>query len=1295
MRYRWDKKDGLPDWNISCFMQDSQGLLWIAFSTSNELFTFDGYRFRAVQSVNALKKSRIVRLAEDRQHNIWMVRETGSTATIDVLNPATDEVSPLHTYLSLPHPVQIPIDNVVIFYNVAGRIWVGSLKKAYYYDGSWKKVFEDRSGGKLWYPAPGGLFWYEKADRLYLCDGHAAVLDSFPNQGFVLRRPWLDSDLNLWAAYSKPGQTTIDHYYRLRPRNRGIAANYTRKAPGTDWLNDQDHFSRAFNRSKFISRGFLMTQTPEGWHLGLPDSPRLVNFSRRYPDSEDMKVFYFDRSDGFWTNNTNGLSRFALKAGKTPFKTLLKDHTPVHSIRGMVKKDRQLYVLSHGGSVRVDMADGKASPLLFPYNDLGYFLLPEGDLLWIGTQEKVVAVQVGGEANVYPIQDGQLPTYALHRSPSMGLLAGTGKGLYRLNPRSGVFERTLFLDHEIFSFHENQDGLWVGTADGLILLDARFRIRRKALQRGVHPVSIRPEHIYEDSDGRFWIASRGAGLLHWDPQTDALRVYDASTGMPHDNIHAVYPDGYGYLWLPSDGGLIRFHKRSGYIQTFYKKDGLADDEFNSFAHFRDKDGTLFFGGINGITFFHPKDVPAYTGNRQPLTLVEASTFNLRTGASSFQVKNASGVKPLVLKPRNTHLDLDVSPFVYEADPSIQYAWKIEGFNRDWVRQTSPRIRLYNLPYGKHTLQVRYHRFGDTWPGPVLELPVQVLRPFYLRWPFFLLVALCITGIARAYSYRRNRQLRSAKLQLEAEVQRRTLQVEENIQVISRQAQELRSLDELKSRFFANVTHELRTPLTLIIGPVERLLQKTEPPEKTNENLHIVHRNAQKLLDLVEELLDLSKLESQKLVLDERPLHFYSFITRLFGSFAPYAEHRKVRFIFHYDCQHDLMIWADAPKLEKIISNLLSNALKFTPSNGRITLSVFKEGEALHIRVEDTGRGIPPEDLPYIFDRYFQSKRPDAPLQGGTGIGLSLSREYARLLGGELNVKSVVGQGSMFSFHFPVKYPPAAFREENPLVESAADPSRIGGKPLRSKVPTLLIVEDDYDLIRYIRSILEEEYNTLIADNGASALRQLSEYSVDLILSDVMMPEMDGFQLLEAVRAQGSDIPFIFLTARMDRDDRMQALRIGVDDYLTKPFLEEELQVRLRNLLERQAVRRAMANAPEEERGEEDAIPSYDRQWFARLEAVMEENISNPDFNVNQMAVCMNLSVRAVQYRIRTLTGMSPVNYLTEFRLNRARQLIEARSYQTVAEVCFAVGYRTPRYFTEIFKTRYGKSPSEF
>ncbi len=1289
-RYQWDEKDGLPNWNITCSLQDSRGLMWMV--SNNGLFTFDGHRFRSIQSVNTLPApGDIHRMAEDLHGQIWLVRLHNHIATVDVLDPATEKVRPLHDYLSQKNPVRIPIyDDALLTYDIGGRIWIGSLQKGYRYDGSWNEVLaRSIPATEHWYPASGGQFWFQQGNDLYLGDGYSTRYERFANQGFTLRWAWLDSNLRLWAAYSKPGQTAIDHYYGLTPQGRSIAAHYTRKTPETGWINEQNINAQ---RMRPIRHGLMIAQKADGIYLGRPDSPWMINLSRQYPDIEDMQTFYLDRSGGMWSSNTNGLIRIVLSS-PLPFKTLFTDAIPAYSMRGIVRKNDILYALSYGGARQVYLSDGKVATWEFPGNRYGCTVINHQGVLWIGQHgDSLYAIHADGKREGYFIKNVE-GVFALHSSPSMGLIAGTKKGVYRLRPGTKTFERMALQGYEIFAFHESPEGLWVGSSNGLYLLNARFYPVRHTLhiEKGFNGI---PKHIYEDPDGRFWIATHGSGLIHWDPATDTLHAYNTRTGMSNDNVHAVYPDKYGYLWLPSDRGLMRFHKATGYVETFYKMDGLASDEFNALSHFQDADGTLFLGGINGISYFHPKDIPVYTESKHPLSLIEAHTFRIETGRSFFQLKNASALKTLVFKPRDTYLDLEVSPFLYVPHTSLLYEWKIDGFHTHWMAQNSSIIRIYDLPYGTHTLYIRYRKSGDTRPNKPLALRILVVRPFYLRWPFLALVALLLASAVRYYNFVRLRQLRSANLHLESEVLRRTREIEADKQTIFRQASELRTLDELKSKFFANVTHELRTPLTLILGPTEHLI-KNAPAQNTQLHLNAIQRNAQKLLNLVDELLDLSKMESNKLVLEEKPVHVYKLISHLFASFTPYAEHRKISFNLHFECAYDLTVMIDARKFEKIISNLLSNALKFNTNGGKIDLLIQKRSDDLLAQVSDSGQGIRSEDLPFIFDRYFQSKTSEVNVPGGTGIGLSLCREYAHLFGGTLSVQSEWGRGSIFTLVFPLKYPPHPTHLENyadPAPQSPSPPYKPAQHPERY---TVLVVEDDLDMVSYIQSLLANEYNLLVADNGKTALQYLDQSPVDLVLSDVMMPEIDGFALLETVKKEKPGIPFIFLTALMSTPDRIRALRTGVDDYLTKPFLEDELRARLQNLLQRYKVRQDMAALDHTGNAGDPGSPSYDQKWMSELEAVVYEHISNPDFSIVQLASRMNLSIRALQYKIKSYTGLTAVNYLTEMRLVRARVLLETHRYETISEVCYAVGFKTKHYFARLIKERYGKLPSEF
>ncbi len=447
------------------------------------------------------------------------------------------------------------------------------------------------------------------------------------------------------------------------------------------------------------------------------------------------------------------------------------------------------------------------------------------------------------------------------------------------------------------------------------------------------------------------------------------------------------------------------------------------------------------------------------------------------------------------------------------------------------------------------------------------------------------------------------------------------------------------------------------------------------------------------------------MEANKLTLEEKPTVLYPFLARLIAGFAPYAQHRQIALHLEYHCPNAFTLLLDQKKCEKILNNLIGNAIKFTPAKGAITLAVHYDYPNMIMQVTDTGSGIPPEDLPFVFDRYYQSKSRDSQLQGGTGIGLSLGREYARLFGGDLTISSKLGEGTVAHFIFPPKILPAIACEsprDYPYEQTTQPFSYEAGQETPKKIkPTILIVEDDKDMLDYIASILAPDYQLLVAENGHSALKQLESYPADLVLSDVMMPGMDGFQLLKAAKERYQDLPFILLTARIESPDRLTALRLGVDDYLTKPFQEEELLARLQNLLERYDTRRQIRTEPKKGKVEvsdtvtPERIQSFDKKWLIILETTVQENLSNPHLSVQTLADKMAISERTLQNKIKAYTGLTPNQYLTEARLQKARELLEAKAFQTISEVCYAVGFKTTQYFAVIMKKRFGKAPSEY
>jgi signal transduction histidine kinase/CheY-like chemotaxis protein/AraC-like DNA-binding protein len=513
-------------------------------------------------------------------------------------------------------------------------------------------------------------------------------------------------------------------------------------------------------------------------------------------------------------------------------------------------------------------------------------------------------------------------------------------------------------------------------------------------------------------------------------------------------------------------------------------------------------------------------------------------------------------------------------------------------------------------------------------------------------------------------------------------------------LIREQSEQLKTLDQAKSRFFANVSHELRTPLTLILGPIQTLLKGGQLNEKQTKLLNTADQSGRQLQELVSEILDLRKLEMGKMGVNLQPVALGPFFKNQFTQFESLAERKGISFIYETTIDDTFAAHIDPAKCRQILNNLLSNAFKFTPQGGHIRASLSANAGMLKLEVADSGPGIHPDDLPHVFDRFFQTSRPDKPAEGGTGIGLALCMEYARLFGGDIEVESAVGKGAVFRVKWPVEVggsvQSSVFSFQ--LSEESGEVSQFFEEKPDGSRPTILVVEDNPELQDYIRLILSEKYHVLTAGNGEEALnRTLKIENCRLILSDLMMPVMDGFQLLEALKSDDATrhIPVIMLTARAEARDKLKALRIGVDDYITKPFDEEELLVRIENLLNNQTAR--FQDVPEE--AATPALSAADREWLERFETFVQKNLSNSILSIPMLADELAMSESTLLRQLKRLTGLTPVQYLQEVRLDRARRLLEDRTYDSIARVAAETGYNDARSFSRIFKQRFGKAPS--
>lgn len=559
------------------------------------------------------------------------------------------------------------------------------------------------------------------------------------------------------------------------------------------------------------------------------------------------------------------------------------------------------------------------------------------------------------------------------------------------------------------------------------------------------------------------------------------------------------------------------------------------------------------------------------------------------------------------------------------------------------------------------------------------------------------IALCLSILALFLLYRFLRFRKAAELEQER------LKNKINVQQLTYEQKErerLEEVDAFKSRFFANISHELRTPLTLILGPVDRLLKKGVFQQQEQTQLSLVHQNAGFLLKRVNEILDLTKFDARQMQLQEIPTVFYDFCRRLAANFESFAQQKDQQLTFNYRLDKDLNILLDQTKFAHVFNNMLANAIKYTAEDGHIAISLYEKSSVagrLILEVKDDGMGIREEELSHIFDRFYQGDQGEHKA-GGSGIGLALSREVAQVMQGEISVKSSWGEGSTFYFEFPYREVMGVVKETDlsetgPTdldLEAAISPAVAVGQR-----PGVLVVEDNKQLRDYLQLILREHYEVTTAQNGMDALEKLSDWNGHLIISDVMMPKMDGFELLAELK--GSDkyrhLPVIMLTARTEMQDKLKALRIGVDDYLLKPFVEEELLTRIQNLLRHDS--RHKISSVANERPIHNDISAADLQWLEQLENILKGEVGNPSFTFNQLEAMLFISRSQLQRRLKKLTGLTPNKYFREIKLQMARELLESGKVRTVNEVAGAVGFDTTKYFSKIYEERYGRRPVEW
>jgi signal transduction histidine kinase/DNA-binding response OmpR family regulator len=877
--------------------------------------------------------------------------------------------------------------------------------------------------------------------------------------------------------------------------------------------------------------------------------------------------------------------------------------------------------------------------------------------------------------------------------------------------------RPLLIDGKAFSFSglihnlllDDKDILWVASNEGLYQVDLT---QKKVSHFGAgqdfedHRVLV----IEKDRHGRIWLGTVYGGVHLFDPERgEVVKIINNANGLSNNTVVSILEDDEGDIWVGTYDGLNLLDAEGNVISSFNTEDGLSHYEFNRYSYYKDREGLLYMGTVSGLNIIDPSLLKQeLKGSGLPkIYLTQLSYYDSKTDKKVNVHHLQSFDETIVLEADNRNITVDVAMTNYGFASKNRYAYRLEGINREWnYMGNNHQIKLFNLPAGSYQLSITGIDKNGNWAENPIALNIHAREYFYKQSWFYMALALPFLVFALLWV----RRLRQEKDILEREVDKRTVQIRKDKELIEQQASELRQLDQMKSRFFANISHDFRTPLTLITGPAELLKGEDEFKRKPRirESLQSILLNGKKLLNLVDEMMDLARIESRQVRLREAQIELYPYCEKIFQAYRADSVRKNIRYELNYQIGASSQLVTDPGRLEKILSNLLSNAFKFTPEQGAITFRVYADQDRVYFEVKDNGRGIPAEDLPHIFDRYFQSNQHALSAASGSGIGLSLSSELARLLKGEIQVQSQYGEGATFVLSLPgqlVKGSNRHSKESTPVVKPATGVQPPVMKKRDKQASVVMIIEDNLEVQEFVAGLLSEKYEVICRNNGQEALHYLEAQGhnsslplVDLILSDINMPLMNGYELLDAVKQNESlqQIPVIMLTARMQEKSKLKALRMGVDDYLTKPFSPAELLLRIENLLSNYKKRKSYQQEHAVVAPQFEEAPSASQLWLTALEETSLEALEKQvDLTIAYLASAMAISERQLSRKVKLITGLTIGKYIQEIKLQKARYLLENKIISSVSEASYLSGFKSPSYFTKVYHQYYGKKPSVY